>query len=721
MLKSWARFHGFAVVLALFGFAVWDPLGWTIRTSLYTLDTYQRVSPIEMPDPEVPIVFAEIDEAALDFYGQWPWPRTELAKILINLYEQGAAVVALDTIQAEPDRTSPSMLAEKLGEVPEPLLNEYGYADWDEFFADVLSQTPTVLALGADPNGDPDVQSPLSVASIGAEARTILPNFPGSAAPLPQFRQVAAGMGSVSILPDQDGLIRSMPMLMQSNGELFLSLSAETLRVAQEVSTVVTRADDTWGMEALKIGGYELPLDRRGQYPLVFSALDKVQRVSLADLGSGQATLAPGSLVVVGASALGLKDIHDSPVELATPGPLFHGAALVQAVTDTHLEIPLWADTLAVILCFVGGIWMFNLARGRSIGYSLMWGAGSVAILIGAAWATYLSQQWLIDYSTSTAIWIASYLTGLGVRLGVEESGKREIRKAFGTYLAPTLVDQIADNPGELTLGGETKHLTVMFADLRGFTGISEQYRDRPQELTRLVNYVMEPMTDAILNTGGTIDKYLGDCVMAFWNAPLRIDSHPDKAVQTAHVIQLAVEDLNVRLANNYPGTPELRVAIGVNTGDVVVGNFGSQKRFDYTCLGDPVNLCSRLEGLCRYYDVDVLVGEETVERMHAPEIWGLVPIDKVAVKGKAVPILVYWLQSKMPTSEDRTLLMQHEDMLHQYWNQNWESALARLEQLELLPNYPTQMIQIYRDRIRNYQGNPPGNDWDGVFHATSK
>ena len=215
---------------------------------------------------------------------------------------------------------------------------------------------------------------------------------------------------------------------------------------------------------------------------MVFSALDKVQ-LSLADPGPGQATLAPGSLVVVGASALGLKDIHDSPVEFGDAWASFPRGSTRSGSHHTHLEIPLWADTLAVILCF-GGIWMFNLARGRSIGYSLMWGAGSVAILIGAAWATYLSQQWLIDYSTSTAIWIASYLTGLGVRLGVEESGKREIRKAFGTYLAPTLVDQIADNPGELTLGGETKHLTVMFADLRGFTGISEQYRDRPQELT---------------------------------------------------------------------------------------------------------------------------------------------------------------------------------------------------------------------------------------------
>lgn len=708
--------QGPVAVLIWTCFSIWDPLGWSAALRTYVVDSYQQVAPKTVPAPDTPVVFAEIDEAALDRYGQWPWSRSDLAEILISLYENGAALVALDTLQSEPDRTSPAQLADRLATIPQALENDYGYLDWDEFFRDVLLQTPTVLATGADPDGETGVASPVAWAYVGDDPSTLLPNYPRLTPPLALFREAASGIGSISLLPDPDGLIRSIPTVTQIDGQLFLALSLESLRVAQQVSTAAIRADQSWGLEALKVGAYQIPVDRRGHLPLIYSAVDRVQRISLADIGSPASPIPQGAIVILGASALGLKDIHDSPAGLAQPGPLLHGAALVQILTETYLQIPLWGDLAMVLLALGGGLGLFWVARDRSSLSSSITGILAVALIIGGGWGSYLYADQLLAYSLPLGVWALCFATGITLRLAIEESGKREIRKAFGTYLAPALVNQIADDPSGLTLGGETRTLSVMFADLRGFTTLSEQYRDRPQALTQLVNQVMSPLSDAVLNTGGTIDKYLGDCVMAFWNAPVNEPRHADQSLESAHQIHIAVDDLNASLDDQ-----QLRIAVGINTGQVVVGNFGSAQRFDYTCLGDPVNLCSRLEGLCRYYDVDVLVGESTVNALATPEIWSLLAIDRVAVKGKTEPVLVYWLQARMPNGDDRHLSALHAEMVTAYWDMQWTQAQAALDKLATTEGYPERLIEIYRDRINGYQANPPSDDWDGVFRATSK
>ena len=697
---------------------LWDPTGGFHGAGVNVLDAYQRLMPVEMPDSDIPVVFAEIDEAALDEYGQWPWPRDELAKLIIQLYEQGASVVALDMLQAEPDRTSPSVLAARLNIDDSPLANEYGYTNWDKFFADVLAQTPTVLALGADPSGETNTPSPITWASIGSPANDHLPNFTAATVPMQSFEDVASGLGVVSIRPDYDGLIRSVPALTQIDGQVFLTLGLESLRVAQNLNTVATRADDYFGLESLKIGGYQVLLNSDGGIRLAYTALDTVERISLADID--RRPIPPQSLVILGASALGLKDIHDSPQRLSIPGPLYHAATMNQVLTGTYLIEPLWSDTLSVLALFVGVWVLFAFARTHALGVTLSVTAGALVLVIGGCWYSFIEHRWLLDYSGVTLAWGFAMASGVGLRLTKQEADRSRIRQAFATYLAPALVDQITDQPEQLQLGGETKPLSIMFADLRGFTTLSEQYRDRPQALTELVNQVMSPMSQAILDHQGTIDKYLGDCVMAFWNAPLPTAQHPEKAVRAALAIQRAVAQLNRRLGTDADGT-SLRVAIGINTGEVVVGNFGSEQRFDYTCIGDPVNLCSRLEGLCRHYDVDILVGQATVEAMTDSAAFSLMPLDRVAVKGKTEPSLVYWACEPSAFTDFEGVKLTHLKMLEAFWAARWSVALDCLSNLSDEAGYPAILAAQYRERIAQQQKRADAADWSGIFAPTSK
>ena len=708
----------FAAALVVFGLLIWDPSGGFKKLSYAVEDSYQVNSPIPMPEPKTPVWFVEIDEKSLDAYGQWPWPRTDLAEALIGLYERGATAVALDIIQAEPDRTSPSLLADRLGDQTQALTNDYGYLDWDEFFADVLAQTPTVLALAAVEEMQGQYASKSAWAHIGN--RPSLFDHQGTAGPLPAFSERASGIGHVSISPDDDGLVRQIPLMLQAHGELFLALGPELLRVAVGANTSVTKADIN-GLNTIKVGAYEIPVNPAGELRLAYSALDNVRRIGLAD------ALAPGgpdlsqSLILLGPSALGLKDFHDTPVSLSTPGPLFHVAALEQILSDTYLVRPYWSRLAEIASALVLGLIALGLALRRSIAISGMAAIACLGSIFGAAWWAYLTHCWILDYSFGMAFVGICFAQGSLSKLVIEESGKREIRKAFASYLAPAVVDSISDDPSKLELGGETQELTIMFADLRGFTTLSESYKDDPQALTKLVNRVMTPMSDAVINQGGTIDKYLGDCLMAFWNAPIPVNEHPDKAVAAAQAIQQGMDWLNGELKKDNPDAGELRMAIGVNTGPVVVGNFGSNQRFDYTCIGDPVNLASRLEGLCRFYDVDILIGENTVDQLEKRERWILIPVDRVRVKGKVEPILVYWLAGEATDPELRGLAELHGQMQNAYWAQDWSACLEVLDRLDSADRYPTQLVGVYRDRVDQYKKAPPGENWDGVYTALTK
>lgn len=707
------------LALGFFSVLLFQPFDFIFKLSLATTDYYQKVLPANVSKPKVPVIFIEIDEASLDHYGQWPWSRDVLGSALIKLYEKGVSAVAIDVILAEADRTSPALLP--LDPLPSELANAYGYFNWDNFFTDILAQTPTALALSVSDDGEAITHVKQSWAILGQPPHSILENYSGAILPLAQFVEAASGIGHISASPDNDGLIRRVPLVLQVDEELVLNLGVELLRLHEKASTVITKINKDIGFESIKIGSYVIPTNSFGQIQLAYNAIDNTQRLSFVDALQKSDIDLKGAMVLIGPSAIGLKDFHNTPFSIGVPGPLIHAAVINQIVNNAFVERPYWARLVELSTALILGLTFLFYGLRRKVQFTLPVGIllGLMATSIG--WYAYLSHALLLDYSVIVLFISSCFLQALMSRLVVEEASKQQIRNAFESYLSPAIVKNIAESRQSLKLAGERKRLSIFFADLRGFTTLSESYQEKPEELTQLLNRVISPISENILTNQGTIDKYLGDCVMAFWNAPIDVPDHESRALDSCIDTLTSLNTLNAQIHEDMPNAPFLRIAIGVNSGDVVVGNLGSAQRFDYTCIGDAVNLSARLEGLCRFYDVDVLAGEDLVAGLPQQHNFNLINIDVVRVKGKVVPCRIYWLQSREPNEHEKTIKHLHETMLVLYQQQHWDAAEQTLHELHEYEQYPDKLVQIYQQRINGYRANPPGEDWDGVFTSNLK
>jgi adenylate cyclase len=337
----------------------------------------------------------------------------------------------------------------------------------------------------------------------------------------------------------------------------------------------------------------------------------------------------------------------------------------------------------------------------------------------------FVHGLWLPVVNPVTAL-TATMLSALLFRYGFTDYQRRRIQVAFRHYLAPELVEELAEHPERLQLGGETRTLTVMFSDIRGFTTISEGFKSNPQGLSRLINRgFLTPMTKLIMARRGTIDKYMGDCIMAFWNAPLDDASHADRACETALAMVRELDQINRNLqeeaARDGRSLPPIHIGIGLNSGDCVVGNMGSDDRFAYTAMGDAVNLASRLEGQSKTYHVTIVIGEET--RLRAPS-WAALELDLIAVKGKAEAVRIYTLLGDAAFAQSAEfcgIVEDHAAMLACYRAQDWDGAQAALERCRPRNLLLIDFYGLYEGRIAHYRANPPGPDWQGIFVAETK
>ena len=362
-------------------------------------------------------------------------------------------------------------------------------------------------------------------------------------------------------------------------------------------------------------------------------------------------------------------------------------------------------------------------------------GIAGIAAAIATSWTLFKGELWLLDPIYPSLVVLLVYLAGSLLNFLRTEQEKRQVRTAFGQYLSPDLVEQLAENPDRLVLGGEMRDMTFLFCDIRGFTTISERFKKDPQGLTKLINSFLSPMTDLILARRGTIDKYMGDCIMAFWNAPLDDAEHASHACDSALAMFAALGALNESLETEADAAgrahDEIKIGIGINSGECCVGNMGSHSRFDYSVLGDAVNLASRLEGQSKQYGVGIVIGQETVKV--SPDSASL-ELDLIAVKGKTEAVHIYALLGG-PQQRDsiafHRLEEQHKKMLSAYRRANWSSALEHLGEARLLatqaldPAFGTGNLDVlyalYRERIQHYIEAPPAAEWDGVFVATTK
>jgi adenylate cyclase len=543
------------------------------------------------------------------------------------------------------------------------------------------------------------------------------------------LEQAAAGRGLFTIRTERDGIVRRVPMMMQAQGATMPSLSFEMLRVATGTDTIFIRADKN-GIKSFAVKGFEVPTDRNGQLWVHFARRDPSIYVSAVDVLEGNVARekVAKKLVLVGTSAVGLLDVKTTPVDPVMPGVEVHAQVIESALTRNVLSQPSYAIVIEFLAALVLGLLVIAVAPLFGPASLVAVGAVFATLLIGTSWYFYTQQRLLIDFTYPLLSTTAIYLTLIFASFVREQAQRRQIRLAFGQYLSPALVEQLAQSPEKLVLGGEEREMTIMFSDMRGFTSISESYKNDPQGLTALMNRFLTPLTNAILDRKGTIDKYMGDAIMAFWNAPLDDQAHQLNACEAALDMLERVDALNQQreLEAKEAGRPfiPLNVGVGLNTGTCVVGNMGSDMRFDYSVFGDSVNLASRLEGQSKEYGFPIIVGSRTA--LSVKDKFAILELDFIMVKGKKEPEVIYAIAGREDTAQSgrfqrlRNLTI---EMLACYRSRDWEGALAAIARgrrtdearsLELLYN-------LYEARILGFQENPPAEDWNGAFALLTK
>ena len=712
-----------------------------------TFDMFQRMKPRQLPPPppkqlrdlrDVRVTIVDLDEDSLSEVGQWPWPRTTIAKMVQNLMQMGALVVAFDVVFAEPDRMNPAGVVESMygldAETKKKLLKLPGN---DAFLANVIKKSRVVLGQAGfwyklETKGGPPVKK--SVALLGPKPHAFLPKFVSLVRNVPIIEKVATGHGLFSLVPEPDGIVRRVPTLFVYEDDLYPSLTLEMLRVVSGRRTIIVQTDVA-GVKAVKIApkkmfppkGLTLTTDSHGRVWPYFSKSDRSKYVSARDVinGTVKPELIRGRMAIVGTSAAGLLDIRATPTEDIMPGVEVHAQLIEAALSGAFLVRPNFINAAELSLILFGGLLMVWLvpkvgAKWTMILFFVV--AGSAA---GSSWYLFAEKRILFDagYATVSILLLYTLLTYTGY--AKEEAQRRQTRDAFSKYLSPAMVERVAQDPGELKLGGDKRNLTLLFCDVRGFTTISEQFD--AEGLTKLINKLLTPLTNVILDRQGTVDKYMGDCIMAFWNAPLDDEQHARNGCTSALKMLAEMDPLNERLEAEAKEEGRkhipLRVGFGLNSGECVVGNMGSDQRFDYSVLGDTVNTAARLEGQSKSYGVNIVIGENTFAEV--PDL-AVVELDLIQVKGKTTAVHIYALLGDEEIAQNdayKALNSANDEMLAIYRGQEWQKAREKISACRaLMDGFDLSgLYDLYEERITEYEANPPPSDWDGVFVATTK
>jgi len=736
-IARWARQFGLAravcilLLFALVPLRILDP-GPLEEIRLRTFDLFQVLRPREQTIR--PVVIVDIDEASLKEIGQWPWPRTIVANLITRITQAGAVATGFDVIFAEPDRMSPAVAAESFRGLDEETRAKLSsLPSNDDVLAAAIKQGRVVVGqVGAStpqPRTQTEKKLETGFAILGADPTPYLVTFPGLLRNILPLEQAAAGRGLFSIVPESDGIIRRVPMIMEAQDSLVPALTMEMLRVVTHAGAIQVRTAEA-GVKSVQVPGLVVPTDDRGQIWVHFNKHDPARYVSAKDVLQGN--LPPdrlrGKLVLIGTSATGLLDIKTTPVEAAMPGVEVHAQILESVLTKSPLTYPEYAIGAEIVIAVLFGLAIIVAAPMLSASTVIALGVVLIACLIGMSWYFFVENSLLIDFTYPLMSSWLIYLVLTFVNYFREQKQRQQIRSAFGYYLSPHMVEQLAKSPEKLVLGGEERRMTILFSDVRGFTTISEHYKDDPQGLTRLMNRFLTPLTNAIIERKGTIDKYIGDAIMAFWNAPVDDGDQEANACDAALEMQARAQALNVELkreAETNGGVyMPLRIGIGLNTGPCVVGNMGSDFRFNYSVLGDTVNVASRLEARTKDYRLPLVIGSRTAEK--AKEKFATMEIDLIQVKGKKEPEAVFAVLGRAGAEQEpgwAELRELNARMLENYRKQNWDEALSLIARARKVRDGfdVSGLYDMYVERIEAYRANPPPPDWDGVYEAESK
>lgn len=725
------------VLLAALALRIIDPAP-IAQLRLIVFDNFQRLSPRPY-DPAVPVRIVDIDETSLSRIGQWPWPRNRVAELTENLTRMGAAAIAFDMIFAEADRLSPREVFKSLPRslIPDVMRQSLErLPSNDAAFATVLAQSPVVLGLVLSDTAPGPLPKPIGAfASAGDDPAQFLPGFSSGTGNIAELEAKAKGMGALNWVPEVDSIVRRVPIVLRGGDTLYPSLAAEALRVAQGASTYIVKASGAsgefsfgqpTGIVAVRVGQLTVPTDSTGQVWVHFSpSADKrtIPAWKIMD-GSASPDEVAGRIVLIGTSAPGLYDLQSTPLETAVPGVQAHAQAIESVFTGALLLRPDYALGLEIAFLLAAGMIIIGLMRWAAVHWCLIVCLLCLVAVNGFSWVAFQNSRLLLDPVYPSIALISIFVCGELNLFFATERERRFIRGAFSRYLSPALVAKLGDRREGLELGGEIRNMTLLFCDIRGFTQISEGLS--AGELTTLINRFLTPMTEAILENNGTIDKYMGDAIMAFWNAPLDDPNHPDNACRAARAMLTKLNGLNAELhaeaqAQGRKFIP-IRIGIGINTGEACVGNMGSAHRFDYSVIGDNVNIASRLEGQSKTYGVAIVVGEATAEAVPG---WPMIELDMIRVKGKTIAERIFTIlpaSGEVQTYDLEKLQDLQAQMLKAYRNQDWPDALALLDQCRDIA--PQEVVGYYdrlAQRIDLYLTDPPEPGWDGAYEAETK
>jgi adenylate cyclase len=715
-----------ALIVAL---RAWDPVPAQLLRDL-AFDTYQRTKPRAQNPDESLVRVIDVDEESLARLGQWPWPRTLMAQLVDKLTEAKVGVIGFDIVYAEPDRLSPGRVIRSWPKTPDTeqlLARAADLPDNDKIFAEAIARSRVVTGFFIAGEG---VRPPALKAGYGVAGADPLKALFGGLGTVPTLELLEAGAkgnGALSWYPERDQVVRRIPAVLRVGNQLYPSLFAELLRVGQGAQSYKIRSAQTGAaVEAIQIGRAAVPTDADGRLVIYFAPRASVRSIPAWKVLAGdfKADDIEGKIAIVGISAAGLLDIRATPLNPATPGVEVHAQAIEQVAAGTYLLRPDFSDSVehlfVVVLC--AGVILLVPRIGAA--WAGVIGFGGAALAIGLAWMAFSRFGWLIDpVSPALAIGLVFVVTTLVVYFRTERE-RRQVRSAFGRYLAPALVERLASDPSRLKLGGEMRPMTLLFSDIRGFTTIAERFD--AEGLTTFMNRYLTPMTDTILAHGGTVDKYIGDAIMAFWNAPLDEPEHAKSACTAALGMLDRLKQLNQELAEEAKRVGRqyfpIAIGIGLNSAVCCVGNMGSQQRFDYSVLGDGVNLASRLEGQTKTYGIATLIGEET--RSLAPE-FAAVEVDLIRVKGKTAPARVYTLlggPERAMTDAFRALEAMQNGFLVAYRAGQWDAAERALAQVRAAGGSELAgLCDVYAERIAEFRKDPPPPGWDGVYVAETK
>jgi len=676
--------------------------------------------------PETPIAIIDIDDKSLSAEGHWPWPREKLAQLVDLLNQQGASVIVFDEFFSEKEQNIAEMVLNKLKNqsthFDSVLKNNLAAFDQDSKFANSLKNTSSVLAIGFLPRKETENTLPKPLFKLTPVQKKYLDIYEASGfiSNIPVLQNAAKGHGFINIFPDSDGIIRHAPLLMAYQSNVYPSLALQAvLSYLNESAQIITPSyGSSIELEGINIGPFSIPTNAASQVLIPFIGKSYTfPYYSATDVLHGKIPKESieGKILFIGTSATGLGDLKATAIQNPFPGVEIQATITNGILTNNFSYIPAWtfgANVSITILFGLVGAFAFPYFGPRSLGLIIVLLPTAMLFINNWIWSkTGLVLSFFVPVILIMVMAVLNILYGY-----LFETRKREhLKEIFGQYVPEKHIDEMLKTSDSYAMHGEDREMSVLFADIRGFTTISEGMS--AENLVEMLNTFFTPMTEIIFKHHGTIDKYVGDLIMAFWGAPLKDKRHAQHAIESALDMQSRLDSLRRELESR--NWPPIHIGIGVNSGHMSVGDMGSQFRRNYTVLGDAVNLGSRVEGLTKFYGVDIIATENSVKDQNK---FTFRKLDRVAVKGKKEGVEIYEVigEKSDVSDEMKKELQQYNQALEAYFNQQWDAALASMQTLHQA-HPETKVYKLYVERINHIKSSPPSKGWDGIYRHTTK